>query len=247
MRRSLLASLVMGSLACSQQALAGMPHVLPIPPTNQGLGADVTALSQWAIRRLDAISFFLVAILICAGAARYVWNSLQRDFPAWPRLTYRRSLGLVLVWGCLFIVVLTMISGARELMTPGAWERQGQTYRLKSDLSSDIASQAGEERRQQLLELRTQLWRYAATHSGKFPSLEPSQTPIPVALWQLSDIPNQRFQYVEGLTANESQDLLVYEPELGQQSRWVLCTDGSIAQWKSEQIAARMAATGKRN
>ncbi len=24
-----------------------------------------------------------------------------------------------------------MISGARELMTPGAWERDGQTYRLR--------------------------------------------------------------------------------------------------------------------
>ena len=27
-------------------------------------------------------------------------------------------------------IVLTMISGARELMTPGAWERNGVTYRL---------------------------------------------------------------------------------------------------------------------
>jgi len=27
--------------------------------------------------------------------------------------------------------VLTMISGARELMTPGAWEKDGAIYRLK--------------------------------------------------------------------------------------------------------------------
>jgi len=26
-----------------------------------------------------------------------------------------------------------MISGARELMTPGAWEHNGVTYRLKSE------------------------------------------------------------------------------------------------------------------
>ena len=30
-------------------------------------------------------------------------------------------------------VVLAMISGARELMTPGAWEKHGATYRLKEE------------------------------------------------------------------------------------------------------------------
>ncbi len=38
---------------------------------------------------------------------------------------------MVVLWGLLFTVVLAMISGARELMTPGAWEKQGATYRLK--------------------------------------------------------------------------------------------------------------------
>lgn len=42
-------------------------------------------------------------------------------------------MGLVVLWGLLFIVVLAMISGARELMTPGAWEKQGATYRLAGE------------------------------------------------------------------------------------------------------------------
>jgi hypothetical protein len=39
----------------------------------------------------------------------------------------------VTLWGLLFLLILTMISGARELMTPGAWEKHGSTYRLKDE------------------------------------------------------------------------------------------------------------------
>ena len=38
----------------------------------------------------------------------------------------------VVLWGLLFMLVLTMISGARELLTPGAWEKKGATYQLKA-------------------------------------------------------------------------------------------------------------------
>ena len=37
------------------------------------------------------------------------------------------------VWGSLFVLVLTMISGARELMTPGAWKKDGITYVLEDE------------------------------------------------------------------------------------------------------------------
>jgi hypothetical protein len=48
-----------------------------------------------------------------------------------PWISYPKALGVVVLWGLLFSVVLAMISGARELMTPGAWEQQGATYRLR--------------------------------------------------------------------------------------------------------------------
>ena len=54
------------------------------------------------------------------------------DFTRLPRLTYGKSIAIVALWGLLFILVLTMISGARELMTPGAWEQHGATFRLKN-------------------------------------------------------------------------------------------------------------------
>jgi hypothetical protein len=68
-----------------------------------------------------------------------VWNGLRRDFAWLPYLSYFKACCVVVLWGLLFVVVLTMISGARELMTPGAWEKNGLTYKLRED----TAAQAG--------------------------------------------------------------------------------------------------------
>ena len=88
-------------------------------------------LTDLARMRLEAISFFLLVLLISALLIQWLWNCLRSSFTRLPRLTYFKSLALVLLWGLLFAVVLAMVSGARELMTPGAWEHHGVTYRLK--------------------------------------------------------------------------------------------------------------------
>jgi hypothetical protein len=222
-----------------------MPASLPILPSDRGLAENVVTMSKWAMQRLDAISFFALIILLSAAATQRIWNAFQKDFPRWPRLTYWRALGLILVWGCLFIVVLTMISGARELMTPGAWERQGATYRLTNSAAKDSDSAADRERETRLVELRTQLWRYAATHLGKFPSQDAKASPIPPALWQLPDLSDQRFQYVAEQSASESGELLAYEPEFGRSTRLVLLTDGSIVRLSSAEIAKLQARVRK--
>ena len=100
-------------------AQAGMPY----PPT----------LTDIAQLRVEAISFFLFILLVCAGLIQLLWNRLRTTFLRLPRLSYPKALGLVVLWGLLFIIVLAMISGARELMTPGAWEKQGATYRLTGE------------------------------------------------------------------------------------------------------------------
>lgn len=93
-------------------------------------------LAELARLRLETISFFLLVLFLSALGVKWVWNSLRGDFPRLPRLSYGKALGLVGLWGLLFVVVLAMISGARELMTPGAWERkEGEvTYKLKGPL-----------------------------------------------------------------------------------------------------------------
>ena len=100
-------------LAASGNALAGMP---------------VITLSDVATLRLSGISFFIGLILLAAWCIRLLWNYLRRDFPRLPLLSYGRALALVLLLGLCFNIVLLMISGARELMTPGAWEKHGITY-----------------------------------------------------------------------------------------------------------------------
>src|SRR5260370_29350241 len=114
-------------LAAPGGALAGMPSPLPSDlPT-------ALRLSDSAAQRLQTISFFVAVLLVSAAAFRLLWNFLQRDFPKLPRLTFFKALGVVLLWGLLFVIVLTMISGARELMTPGAWVKQGFTDKLSPD------------------------------------------------------------------------------------------------------------------
>lgn len=112
-----------GTLAAAGVALLSQPAFAGMP-------APYT-LSDLARLRIEAISFFLVILLTSAGLIRWLWNGLRRGAGRVPHLSYGKALGLVVLWGLLFSVVLAMISGARELMTPGAWERQGATYKLK--------------------------------------------------------------------------------------------------------------------
>jgi hypothetical protein len=123
-------------------ALAGMGA-----PTLEDIPRLLT-LTNMAKLRLDAVSFFLVCILGIAWAIQLAWNSLAKDFPKLPRISYLRSLGLMGLWGLLFLLVLTMISGARELMTPGAWKKNGFTYQLAepAELPPGGAGSAGTDR-----------------------------------------------------------------------------------------------------
>lgn len=188
--------------------------------------------------RLQAISFFLAVVLAVAAVVRWLWNYLQRDFPKLPRLSYGKALAGVLLWGLLFVLVLTMISGARELMTPGAWKKQGFTYKLATaaDETSDDATVL--LRRQHLERLRTALWHYAATHGGRFPS-PADATAVPAELWEVPESGGLRYQYVSGLSADERPTLLVYEPELESGRRFALQTDGGLVRLTSREIEHR--------
>jgi hypothetical protein len=159
-----------------------------------------------------------------------LWHGLRKDLNWLPALSYRRSLSLVVLWGLLFVIVLTMISGARELMTPGAWRKQGWTYKL-NDTAEPRNSQA--TRRAALERLRVALWQYAATHQGLFPSDD--DPAIAAELWQIPDS-NLKFALVPNQQAEQAGRLLVYEPELEAGDRQVLLTNGMIGTMRSDEI-----------
>ena len=199
----------------AQPAFAGMPSF---------------NLTDAATARIDTLSFFLLLFLASSLVVWRVWNGLRSDFPKLPRLSYRKSLGLVGLWGLLFLLVLTMISGARELMTPGAWKKDGVTYTLTT------AGPTEAERRAKLLELSAALAGFAASHDGKFPAAD--EASIPAERWQSAHPSRMRFNYAAGRTVADAGKVLAAEPELFGESRLVLFVGGNVAAMRSDEVAA---------
>jgi hypothetical protein len=68
---------------------------------------------------LDAISFFIVALPICAAVFVWLWNCSFAK-----RLRYSDGLRFVAVWMLFTIVVLVMNQIGRETLDPGRWPRE---------------------------------------------------------------------------------------------------------------------------
>ena len=112
--------------------------------------------------RLEDISFFIFLLLTCALVFKFLWNYGFKNFNRIPRLKYFQALCLCLIFGLASLLILTMISGIREVLTPGAWRRQGSSYRL-----NDPAQEPA--RLRSLQQLRVALFEYARNHDGHFP------------------------------------------------------------------------------
>ena len=213
---------IAGALAYPSLAIAGMPSI---------------GLAEIARLRLEAISFFLAAFLACAWSVRLIWNGLRADFPGLPHLSYGRAVMLAGIWGLVFLLVLTMISGARELMTPGAWKKQGLTYKLADTTPPPVPTPAGPDpaRTLALDRLRAALWRYAEGHDGRFPT-DRSIGEVPDDIWRLPDPSGLRYVYVPGQTLDAGPTPLAYEPGLYGPDRLVLTADGTVKSMTLDEI-----------
>jgi len=212
-----------------QAALAGMPSVTPV-------------LTELGRMRLQNLSFFFVGFLFSAFLIQRLWNYLGRDFTILPRLSYCKALGLTTLWGLLFILVLTMISGARELMTPGAWEKKGATYKL-ANAEVPSAAEKDRMRRDQIERLRDALWDYARKNDWKFPAAS-TDPAIPASLWQVPDLSGMNYLYVGGAVAKEGRPL-AFEPELFGEYRYVVLSDGQVRRMTGEQLRQALPAESK--
>ena len=197
--------------------MAGITHFLA--------GMPSLRLTDVGEMRLQTISFFVVVFLACSLVVKWLWNGLRADFTKLPRLTYRRSLAMVSLWGLLFILVLTMISGARELMTPGAWEPKPNalTYQLKSNAASDQLM----ARRVKLTALQTALWDYAARHGGALPASR-EDGDIIASTWETPEVSGAPYVYVAGRRVREGHALVAYEPPVFSPPLLGLFSDGTI-------------------
>jgi hypothetical protein len=198
-------------------------------------------LTDLARQRMEVISFFLLGLLVSTGIIQRVWNGLRKDVPILPRLTYARALGIIVLWGLLFVLVLTMISGARELMTPGAWEKKGVAYRLvpQPPAEAEIAARFDALRR-----LGDHLKLYTESHGGKFPTTEEFNQ-IAEPLRRVPTPPGGIYRYV-GVNNDGRAGLpppVAYEPESVGPDRLVLFSDGTI-QWMPESEIERVLTSG---
>lgn len=209
--------------------------LIALVPRSAVAGMPVVLLSDVARMRVQAISFCLVGFLMSAWGIQRIWNAVRGDFPRLPRLSYGKAVGVVTLWGLLFLLVLTMISGARELMTPGAWRKEGYTYKLQDETRPPTASISPQEsaRRQSLDRLRGALWTYAQGHEGRFPA-DTTDTAIPSSFWQTPDASGMHYIYHGGQVADRGATQLVVEPDLFGDRQLVLLTNGTVRWLKAQ-------------
>ena len=156
-----------------------------------------------------------------------------------PRLTFTRSLALLVVAGLFMYFILTMISGARELLTPGAWVRSGVGYKL-----ADPARQNGEEflqaaRRRTIERLREALLTYAEKHEGRLPAhiFAPD---FDSGLWKGLSPDGAWFGFVNGRRFEAPAMVIAYEPAAHGARRWVLLSDTSLVEMDSAELEERL-------
>ena len=185
-------------------------------------GMPMITLSDLANFRLATLSLFLWIYVLTSFVIWKLWNYLRKDFVKLPQLTFKKALGLVLLWGLAFDLLLVMIAGTRELMTPEAWERAGVIHKI----APDAAQQLLDARRHKLDQLRIALWRFAEGHSGQFPpSQQAAETPEEV--WVSPD-GKLKYVYVGGAPGDKGMRPLAYEPDSYGHQRMVLFANGAI-------------------
>lgn len=209
-----------------QIVFGSVAFVLPVMPANAGM--TVYGLRDVVRLRVEEISFFIVLLIACSFAFKLLWNFAFKGFNAVPRLKFPQALCLSLLLGLGTLLILTMISGIREVLTPGAWRHQGTSYRLNDPSQEPV-------RRRSLEHLRSALLDYARTHEGKFPAYDFGPE-IVEKLWESPDQASSRYIYMGGHRANDVQALLAIEPLTFGDQRFVLRGSGEITLLSSENI-----------
>lgn len=119
------------SLPASKLAIA-LPVYIALfgGPQSAHAGMTVYDLNDVYRLRMQDISFFLLLLFASSWLFKLLWNHIAKDFKLLPRLKFFQAFCLSVLLGLAMLLVLTMISGIREVLTPGAWRRQGSAYRL---------------------------------------------------------------------------------------------------------------------
>jgi hypothetical protein len=133
-----------------------------------------------------------------------------------------------------------MISGARELMTPGAWKKDGATYKLASTTDNGDSGVAGfSERFDRLKDLSQRLRKFAAEHEGNFPATEDESMLLPEH-WLVPHQGGLRYVYVAGRKNTDRDTPLVYEPSVDGGKVLVVMAAGDILEMPFDEVVRKL-------
>lgn len=216
----------------NQMRWAGLTGLAVCIESSAWAGMTTYDLNDVIRLRLEDISFFIVLLLISGLGIRLLWNHVAKGLTILPKMNYLRALCLTALLSLLMLLVLSMISGARELLTPGAWRRQGSAYQL-NDSASDLV------RRQSMESLRTALNDYARAHDGRFPPHD-FVPEIQEKIWQTPDSKGTRYIYVGGRSQQDGDKVIACEPVNFGDERWVLTANGELKKLGTAAIRQAM-------
>jgi hypothetical protein len=177
--------------------------------------------------RFETISFFVVGLLLSALVIKLLWNRLARDFLSPTQLPVRRRLRRPL--GPAVHPGADDDLRRRELMTPGAWQKQGFTYRLAESAKTEPKRASTAFVGRSSPGCGSVLWFYAEAHGGRFPTdiadsdcrRRCGRRPTPPACATSTSADNRGSRF----------NPLAYEPELYGPRRLVLLTAATFASW----------------
>ena len=197
---------------------AGMPSIGPM-------------LTSFGLKTFTGLSTVVVAMLLATIVLNLSWNALAKSTTL-PALSFGKTAILTVLLGMLFFLVLVMISGSRELLTPGAWQPSGLVSHLTDtpadkpydplkiktppqDLVSSTMLVPKDEspeslravRKESLVRLRAALWNYADDHGGDFPE-SVAASGFPEDFWTIPVSGGRRYDY------DPKGEILVRSPDL---------------------------------
>ena len=119
-----------------------------------------------------------------------------------------------------------MISGSRELLTPGTWKKEGVSYKLET---GEITS---ESRLQNITNLKNALSEYSKNHNNQFPSNLVTHIPDEITC----PTPSKGFYIYFPPTENSKpSDILAIEPLTYQGEVHAILNNSEITQLKRQE------------
>lgn len=206
-------------------------------------GMPSLSLNAPYVERLQAVSFFSVVIVMSSVLVLLGWNLFAGTLRTLKKLKYGEALFLTVLWGLASVVVLTMISGARELMTPGAWQRNGLTHKLKAGEVTPVDEKKA-DRRSKIEQLQLLLMQYALTHEGQYPKTR-QDSGFADNIWTMTDQPSLTYQYFENQKFHEAPVPIVSEQPIYDQVLMIFANGSIVEMEKAKAEEYLEIATGR--